>query len=336
MILGGIRTIILFLVIGIVTLRVFAAEFQFSQVYERAHPIQLLFGSTTTLQAQPAIRGFMMDPKNGFLRDQGIQLKFILVNRTTGLMALQAGELDLVPYGPLDVMLGPYRAGVRSVLVTWGATPVHVIAEDKVQSLGDLRGKKIAVSTLGGSLYFSTRMAIRAAGFNPDDYIFVAIPGSVRQSQALLAGVVDAITVGQLAAVQMRLKGYKTILFVGDFAKVNNDGFTTTIDILRTRRDLVKRFIRAYLKALTIFKSDADKSITWIANFYKLKNEPSRIIYEETARLLLPKGMPTEENIKATVGLAGLSVPGSKELKLNEWADFGPLQEVLNEVETKY
>lgn len=68
----------------------------------------------------------------------------------------------------------------------------YVRADSDINSIEDLRGKKIAINLVKSSFHYTWLMELEKAGMSEDDVVFVSLPFA-EQKEALLNGTVDAI-----------------------------------------------------------------------------------------------------------------------------------------------
>ena len=114
----------------------------------------------------------------GIFPANGLDMEIILMNSALVPPALVQGDID-------------YQAGVgpASVNATLSGFPTRAIwfSSDKIsywlmsrgpyKTLESLKGKKIAITGLGGTIHVAYLMALEKLGINPKDYVLVSIPG---------------------------------------------------------------------------------------------------------------------------------------------------------------
>ncbi|MCA1647224.1 MAG: ABC transporter substrate-binding protein [Chloroflexi bacterium] len=84
-------------------------------------------------------------------------------------------------------------ADLGAIVQLSGAQPYLMEVAKSIQTIDDLRGKKVAVSTLGSSSDTATRISLRAKGLNPDSDVNIVALGSLEnRMSALINGAVDA------------------------------------------------------------------------------------------------------------------------------------------------
>ncbi|MCX4682838.1 phosphate/phosphite/phosphonate ABC transporter substrate-binding protein [Kitasatospora purpeofusca] len=116
-------------------------------------------------------------------------------------LALQNGKLDIAMFGPLGYVFAQQRAGAEAVASFGDSTGkvssytagIWVPADSPVQSVKDLAGKSLALSSVGSTSGDALpRKAIVDAGLKPEDVKVNYAGGHAESLLALVKGTVDA------------------------------------------------------------------------------------------------------------------------------------------------
>src|SRR5256712_10884527 len=102
-----------------------------------------------------------------------------------GMAALLANGVEIISVGGAEC-LSATAAGAK-ITVTAVLTPVfpyHLMAAPEIKSVQDLKGKKIGISSPGGSAAHATRKALQVVGLDPDRHgiTFIAIGPHARRT----------------------------------------------------------------------------------------------------------------------------------------------------------
>ena len=176
--------------------------------------------------------------------------------------ALLAGELD---YSTVSGIIG--RATIQGLPVKgvmgWFDRPLHMlIVRPGIKRLNDLKGKRIAVSTIGSAPHIVLREAFTQSGMNPDrDVIMLAVGGSGDRLAALIAGTVDATPVDVAYVEKAEKLGLVSLLYLGDVVNLRLGGFGVSIDKIRKNPSQIVRVIRASLKGVRFLKDNKPESL---------------------------------------------------------------------------
>lgn len=128
----------------------------------------------------------------------GADVEIVTLSTTSGVQALIANRSNLAPHGADELLIG---AAEGAELLAIGSPQSKVnyvlISKNDINSVEDLEGRTIGMSGPAGFDALLTRFSLQDAGLNPEtDVQFVQIGGSPDRAAALLAGRVDAATIG--------------------------------------------------------------------------------------------------------------------------------------------
>src|ERR1044071_3589952 len=130
----------------------------------------------------------------GTFSANGLDAELILMNSALVPPALVQGDIDYqAGVGPASVNATFTGFPTRAIWFSSDKISYWLMARTQYKTLESLKGKKIALTGLGGTIHVAYLMALEKLGINPKDYILVSIPG--QQSQLLISlesGYVDA------------------------------------------------------------------------------------------------------------------------------------------------
>lgn len=141
----------------------------------------------------------------------GDEIKFFPVNsRTAAVEALANAHVDYILTGPAEYIV--FRARAKAVpVVAWQRldyfTQIVTLNGNGIQTIADLRGKKIAFGDIGStSTHLGPAQLLASAGLMPNvDYEALNIHRNVA-IEALLRGDIDAFAVGSSHLINIRAK----------------------------------------------------------------------------------------------------------------------------------
>src|SRR5690242_750810 len=153
--------------------------------------------------------------EKGFFRKYGLDAKldFITGSNQT-IAAMMAGKVDFTNAGGGAVVEADL-AGGDAVMI--GATVpfflMNMYSQPEIQSVKDLKGKRIAVTTLGTATDFARRIIVQKAGLNPErDTLPLQTKGPAEILQALLTKNAEAGMVVPPLTVTARQKGLRELV----------------------------------------------------------------------------------------------------------------------------
>jgi NitT/TauT family transport system substrate-binding protein len=137
---------------------------------------------------------------------------------------------------------------------------IHALmVKPEIKRVEDLKGKKIAVSTLGSLTDFLVRYIARQKGLNPDrDVTLITTGGDAERIVALKSGVVDGAAMSHPGYGRAQRMGFSMLW---DSAKEVNYPWmeiTTHKATVKSDRETIMNYMRAHLEGIALFKRDRE------------------------------------------------------------------------------
>jgi len=219
--------------------------------------IRLPMGFVANVQFAP----WYVAVERGHFAAEGIELEFDYSWETDGVRLVGAGELPFAIASGDQVLLARAQGLPVVTVVGWFRRfPVAVVAleESGIQSPQHLAGRKVGIPETFGASYIGWRALAAAVGLGEQDVQLEVI--GYTQLANLTEGRVDAAVVyANNEPVQLAQAGYDTVLVsVADYATLVSNGLITNEDTLRERPELVRAFVRAFLRGLADTLDDPD------------------------------------------------------------------------------
>jgi NitT/TauT family transport system substrate-binding protein len=224
--------------------------------------IAFAFASTTTPHAENLWRhgtvvpkgdaGFIyMAAEGGFAKAEGLDLKMqAFQNDTLMMKALIAGELDSYEGSPISPLIaGSKGADVKILGCTWPKLTYSLFSHGGIDTIADLKGKKIGISAPGSLPDLVARAMLKQAGISPSDASFVAAGSDPERVRALMAKTIDAAISTSDFAARAELK-LKTIAIASEvLPQFMRQCVIARGDLIRTKRTQLVAFVAAEMKA---------------------------------------------------------------------------------------
>lgn len=268
--------------------------------------------------------------RKGFYKDEGLDVRKVVVRTGLQVAALLAGELD---YSTVSGLIG--RATMQGLPVKgvmgWFDRPLHMlVARPGNKNIVDLRGKRIAVSTLGSAPHIIIREALIHAGMNPDrDVLTLAVGGSGDRLNALASGAVDA-TALDLAYIDKAEKlGLVPLLYLGDVVNLRLGGFGVSLEKIQKNPRQIVRTIRATLKGVRFLKNNKPESLAIMRDYLHVSANVAEKIHEFSLRSLNTDGLVSASTLDAEIRLAKEQLKLSEDITPDKLMDWRFIKEVL-------
>ena len=283
-----------------------------------------------------AISLFIANDK-GFFKEEGLEPQLILTRGTTAVAAAMTGDIEAI-----HIMGSAIRGIIQGlplkVLAVNQKMPLFwLVTRPELKSFADLKGKTMAVTTVGGSQQLAGFYMLRKGGIDPTKEITSIVSGDVpAQLQAQISGPVH-ITVLSPPTVFVARDRYKLNLLASTSDEYINfiSGVIVSEKALHEKSALIKRTLRALAKANRFFHSNETASAEILAKYLNV----SQAIAVDTYRFSRPaytrNGIPSdkelEEHLKSDAQFLQLKTP----VKSSAVFDFSLQREVNNELGIK-
>jgi ABC-type nitrate/sulfonate/bicarbonate transport system substrate-binding protein len=264
---------------------------------------------------------------NGYLADEGIEITdFVTGSGGTLRVAMIAREFDIGLFGFIHVPIArlagsPWKAVISTHDLEIFSLVVRSELKDRVKTVADLRGMKVGFTTPGAASWALGSVFLKKAGLSPEkDVQYISLGGDPGVFYtALKTGKVDAIVAWEPVTTRVIEEGVGVPLvriwepeeherWVG--GKVLGFFVTTREDVIKEKRDLVRRMVNAHKKALAYIRAHASAEIRDVV----LKNPKTAQLFKGLDPPLIVKMF---DRIKSGFGDGCLSRSGfDREMKM--------------------
>jgi NitT/TauT family transport system substrate-binding protein len=176
--------------------------------------------------------------------------------------ALISGEIDSVDMGAAEsIVAGVRGTGVKIVGCTWPGVPQVVLAKAEINTLADLKGKTVAISSPGSLPDLLFRGMLDAANVPFADVKLATQGADLDRYKSLVAGITDAAVVSnEFEAlmppnVKVLAKGGSA---VPQFIRLC---VATSSKVLAERRDDLVKFVAAEMDAYKYAATHRDETV---------------------------------------------------------------------------
>ena len=163
--------------------------------------------------------------------------------------ALVSNQINIAQFGGGEV-LGAVAGGSDMVIIAQLAPvyPYKLYVAKGINTIADLKGKKVGISNAGGSSDIATRDALTKNGLDPDkDVSIVAVGSHSNRTAALLTGGIDAGLDDPPGDSKLVAAGLKPLI---DLASQQIPAANTATAVQRSYLDANKDVLQAYIDAV--------------------------------------------------------------------------------------
>ena len=254
--------------------------------------------------------------ERGFFRQEGLQADLVQVRGNIAVTAILSGDTHAIN-NVGTIIRAMERSDIPAKVVSQSLKKnlFWLVAKPEVKSIGDLKGKVFGTTTFGGAQHLAAARLFQKAGLDPDKDITVVIGGDVpAQLQSLISGVIQVAALSPPTVIVARDKFKLKVLgsTIDDLPNLQN-GLAVSEKLLREKRDLVKRILRARAKGNRYFFENERGSSEVLAKYLRVDLPVALESYHLARPAFTTNGIPTdkeiEEFLKADAELLKLREP---------------------------
>lgn len=270
----------------------------------QAHSVETLSVALTSkaFQYVPVV----IAQERGYMKEEGIDLKFIFMQNAPGLQALIANTIQFSGSGSSAlVAISKGNAPLKTVLAINDQVLQWVMVRPNISSIKDLKGKKVATTGVASIAAFMLRNILVKYGMDAKDVVMID-PGPVNRVPSLLSGAVDAAIVSPEERYATLDQGMKDLMFIGKEVKNSWGTFATSERFIKEQPKLMLGFARAVLKGLRVARQDREATIASVAKFSELEKSLATRMYDDLIGTFTKSGYVDEETQKNDLAIVKL------------------------------
>ncbi|HEX9443250.1 MAG TPA: ABC transporter substrate-binding protein [Candidatus Binatia bacterium] len=245
--------------------------------------------------------------------------------------SLIAGDIQVSTTGGAAVINARLKGADAMVIArTVGVFPYTLYVTKDIRGPADLKGKKLAVSAIGGSGYVATVYALKQIGLDAaKDVTMLQMGDFGTRLGALASSAVQGALLQPPFTIKARELGLRPLYdLVGSGVQYPINQIAAPQSFIKSQRETVKAFMRAMVAGLARFRTDRSLAVKVLGK--NLRESDARVL-EETYEFWLkvfPK-FPYPGPEDATVFLEMAGVKEAHDPK--EFVDFSIMEELERE-----
>jgi NitT/TauT family transport system substrate-binding protein len=265
----------------------------------------------------------------GLLNKNGFSAEIIYTR--AAIETLVAGEVDFAQ------MTGALMSSAR----LQGADPVMIagvqdtledrlVARPTIKAMEELKGKRIGVFRFGSASHLRLLYVLPRYGLSERDITMLQVGDTPERLIALASGSIDATLLSPPDHFEALRAGMKILLNLRELnVPYQRSGLVTTQRLLAKRRDVARRFLKAYVEAVHILKTNPDVSKKALAKYRQTKDEKRlEDAYQTLREIVKPKPCPSIDGFKTIIKDASDRIPAAKTANPKDFIDISLLEEL--------
>jgi NitT/TauT family transport system substrate-binding protein len=272
--------------------------------------------------------------ERGFFRKYGLDVQIVFIESgSTAVQSLTSKEVAFAQMAGAGVLQSRLRGSdVVMIAGFLNTLDYQLMVEKGITRPEQLKGKTMAVSRYGSSSDFATRYALEKLGLVPDkDVSILEIGTQPARFAALESGRIQAAMIAVPLTVRAKALGFHVLADLQMLGlEYQHTGLATTQALIKSRPDLVRNVMKAYVDGIHYYKTNRPESIAVLAKYLKTNDsELLNEVYNDLGLTLTPqKPYPTLRGIDIMLRELAARNPKTKAARPEEFVDLTFIKEL--------
>jgi NitT/TauT family transport system substrate-binding protein len=266
---------------------------------------------------------------HGFFAKYGIQAHAIFIRQAPVLVAaLTAGDVHAAYTGGTTVLTAVAGGADLKIIATLtNKLGYDVVAAPSIKTAKDLRGKKVGVQTLAGTVWMGAMLGLEHLGLDAqrDKITFLVVGDQTVATQAMEAGQIDMTVLDGVFSRRLKQRGFNIL---AELSKANipfsSQGLVARGSTLQTDREMIEGIEKGLFEGIAFCLAPRNKAAVIQTIMKRLKlNDPSVAEegYLDVINGVERKPFPTLEGLRNIQRLMKLRNPTIEKLNLDDLVD---------------
>ena len=270
----------------------------------------------------------------GFFRKNGLDVQIVFIESgSTAVQSLTNKDVAFAQMAGAGVLQSRLRGSDVVIIAGFLNTlDYQLMVEKSITRPEQLKGKAMAVSRFGSSSDFATRYALEKFGLVPEkDVSILEIGTQPARFAALESGKIQAAMIAVPLTVRAKAMGFRVLADLQMLGlEYQHTGLVTTQALIKSRPDLVRNVMKAYVEGIHYYKTNRPESIAILAKYLKTNDsELLNEVYTDLGLTLTPqKPYPTLRGIDIMLRELAARDSKAKTARPEEFVDLTFIKEL--------
>ena len=265
----------------------------------------------------------------GFYREEGLEVELIQVSPRLGAMAVMNGDVAFTTSFTSTFRAILQGVPLKLVLVALKKGVYYLVTRPEIKNVQDLRGKKLGIATIRGTDSIVAEELLQSKGFNPTLVQQIVIGETPLRAQALMTGVVQAVSLSPPHDLLLKNLGYNILAGPPELG-LPASGLFTSNRLLKENPQVVNRSLRAVMRANRFIAANRQETIAVMMKWLPQTAEVAGRSYDVELKALTRDGQMTDAELESLIDRLG-----DKKSALDEVRDFNPIRRAIKELDAK-
>lgn len=270
--------------------------------------------------------------RRGFYQRENLSVNAVYMRGGIDIKALLTGDADFGTGSTTAVTAFVAGAPLRVVMSMNAFVDQALYAQPKYKNLAQLKGQSIGSLNPGGLVDTLLRKIIVQNGLSPErDFIILNMGGTPERYAALKSGTLAASMLSAPHSLRAEKDGFTRIAVTRDYIDVPGTAFVAHADKIKKQPQMVKRFLRASLRAMNYIRENRADTTQMIVREFGMDQEIAGLAYKQLLELLSADGKNRVEGYQLLVDFARTAQKIDRPISAAQMIDETLLDEMMRE-----
>ena len=192
----------------------------------------------------------------------------------TAVPALLSNDLQVLA-GSAATTLQAFSQGAKLVMFgTFGPTPYILFTRPEIKTPAQLKGATIGINRTGSSDYYALRRALLKLGLAPERDVKIISSGeAIVRWSALDKNLIQATLTSESTMLRRPIQANPLVELIKFGVEDHGSALVTTREFMSMQTEIVERFVRAFVEAIAIGRTNSQISKRVFARYLRENNE---------------------------------------------------------------
>ena len=270
--------------------------------------------------------------RRGFYQRENLTVNTVYMRGGIDIKALLTGDADFGTGSTTAVTAFVAGAPLRVVMSMNAFVDQALYAQPKYKNLAQLKGQSMGSLNPGGLVDTLLRKIIVQNGLSPErDFILLNMGGTPERYAALKSGTIAAAMLSAPHSLRAEKDGFTRIAVTRDYIDVPGTAFVAHADKIKKQPQMVKRFLRASLRAMNFIRENRADTTQMIVREFGMDQEIAGLSYKQLLDLLSTDGKNRVEGYQLLVDYARTAQKIERPINAAQLVDETLLDELIRE-----
>ena len=255
----------------------------------------------------------------------GLDVELLFTGGGRAITSLLGGDTPLITVGGPSV-IAARLAGSDAIITAhiFDTILFSLMVQPDIRTVADLKGKKLGASRFGSATDFALRYVLQKKGLDPvKDVVIFQIGGQSETLAALKAGSINGGVIASPATAEAKRLGMRELINMANLGvEYPQTTIATTERFLRSHRETVLQFTRAYVEGAHRFLNDRELALKVIGKYTKIQSRQTlEATYNDYAPYVKKIPTPIPGSIKTVLEQLSATDPKARSARPQDFID---------------